>query len=170
MTEAERLAAETGVSRKLAAIVVEGAQRAGVSLRSFRADDRRPHLILERRRVTVIARDRGYSSPQIAKALNRDHSTILHAERRGRALAAAGELDLHPAAEWALPAQAAFFDGPLFDLAPAPKSGGVNAGRTIRPAPADRVGVCGRCRRCTADPVTVCCTDSRCPLGEKEAA
>jgi len=124
MTPAERLAADAGIPRRLAALVVDGAERAGVSLRSFRADDRRPHLILERNRVIVIARDRGHSLPQIGKALSRDHSTILHAERKARAMLATGRLSLQPAADDALPVQPAFFDGPLFDLVPAPKPGG----------------------------------------------
>lgn len=135
------------------------------------------------------------SFPQIGRYLgNRDHTTVMHGCSQIEKLRLADEdLDLtiarlrrrlrgplraaQPAPadpELTEPLQPAFFHGPLFDLAAARASSREAARGNDRPhlppPPADRIGVCGRCRRCTADPVIACCTDSLCPLAEKEAA
>jgi hypothetical protein len=119
MTEVERLARDADIPAALARMVVEAAAAAGVSLRSFRTDDRRPHLVAERQRLILVARDRGFSLPQVGRALNRDHSTILTADRRARKLVASGLLALEPPprAEAPMEVQLDFLPGPLFDFA-----------------------------------------------------
>lgn len=50
----------------------------GVSLRQLQGKCRKRHLVVARRVVALRARDKGCSYPQIGRALNRDHTTILH--------------------------------------------------------------------------------------------
>lgn len=84
MTEADRLAAHANIAPELAAMVVIAAGRVDMTLRDFRRVTRSRAAFRERFRLVAQARQRGFSLWQIGRALNRDHSTILHAERRAR--------------------------------------------------------------------------------------
>lgn len=114
MTEVDRLARDARISVDLAAMVAAAACSAGVSVRCFRSEDRRAHLVAGRRRLIVEARDRGFSLWDVARALNRDSSTICHHERYRRRPA---EPQARPA-----PVQLEFLVGPLFDFPPAPRA------------------------------------------------
>ena len=83
MTETERLAHIADVPPDLAALVVLQANRADVSLREFRRPGRPKNLTPHKQRLAVIAREHGFSWWQIGRALNRDHSTVIHAYRKG---------------------------------------------------------------------------------------
>jgi chromosomal replication initiation ATPase DnaA len=85
MTDTDRLAHDAGVPADLAALVVLAANRLGVTVRCFRAPGRRIAFVRARQRVAVGARDLGFTYQAIGRALNRDHSSVIHAERRGRA-------------------------------------------------------------------------------------
>jgi chromosomal replication initiation ATPase DnaA len=82
MTDTDRLAFDAGVPADLAALVVLAANRLDVRVRAFRGALRPPRFVTERRRVAVAARAHGFSYPVIGRALNRDHSTIVHHVRR----------------------------------------------------------------------------------------
>lgn len=82
MTDTERLAHDAGVPADLAALVVLAANRLGISVREFRRDGRPARFVRERWNVAVAARAHGFSYPVIGRALNRDHSTIIHGVRR----------------------------------------------------------------------------------------
>lgn len=84
MTDTDRLAIHADVPPDLAALVVLGANRADVTLRTLRSSSRLPWLVRERRRVAVEARSHNFSWWQIGRALNRDHSTVIHAWRRAQ--------------------------------------------------------------------------------------
>lgn len=84
MTEIDRLAFIADVPADLAALVVLGANRANVSIRDFRRNGRPRRLIPHKQRVVLLARDSGFSWWQIGRALNRDHSTCIHAYRQAR--------------------------------------------------------------------------------------
>lgn len=84
MTETERLAHDANVPSDLAALVVLEANRAAVSLREFRSNGRPKRLMTHKQRVVLVARQHGFSWWQIGRALNRDHSTVIHAYRRSR--------------------------------------------------------------------------------------
>ena len=85
MTDTDRLAHDADVPADLAALVVLAANRLGVSVRCFRAAGRRLPFVRERQLVAVSARDSGFTYQAIGRALNRDHTSVIHAERRGRA-------------------------------------------------------------------------------------
>lgn len=81
MTEAERLSSFASVPAELAELVVGSAIRADVPLRLLRSGSRARRLIHVRRSIIREARSRGFACWAIGRALNRDHSTILHHER-----------------------------------------------------------------------------------------
>lgn len=81
MTEADRLSKCANVPHDLAELVVMGANRIGSSLRWFRSDHRFSDLVDGRAWVAREARARGHSFPSIGRALNRDHSTVMHLVR-----------------------------------------------------------------------------------------
>lgn len=85
MTDTERLAHNASVPADLAALVVLAANRLGVSTETFRGANQTRRFFHERCRIAVIARDHGFRYWAIGRALNRDHSTVMHAERKGRA-------------------------------------------------------------------------------------
>ncbi|WP_165357364.1 hypothetical protein [Sphingosinicella sp. CPCC 101087] len=83
MSETERLAFLARVPADLAALVVLEATQAAIPLRQLRSECRRQDLLRTRQRVAVRGRDHGFSWWQIARALNRDHATVMNAWRRG---------------------------------------------------------------------------------------
>ena len=78
MTEADRLSAFASVPHGLAELVVLVCNQVGRSLRSIRADGQHRDGARIRRQIALEARWQGYSYPAIGRALNRDHSTIMH--------------------------------------------------------------------------------------------
>lgn len=84
MTDTDRLAHNAEVPRDLAALVVLAAGRAGVSVKDLRGPRQYGWLMSARRFVIAEARRHAFSYPAIGRALNRDHSTIIQAERRTR--------------------------------------------------------------------------------------
>lgn len=77
MTEADRISTFADVDHGLAELVVMGANRTGSSIRALRGPSRALELIAARRWIIARARPR-YSFPEIGRALNRDHTTIVH--------------------------------------------------------------------------------------------
>ena len=66
-------------------IAGDAARAAGMTLARVLSTDRTVSVARVRDVIVLKARSEGYSLPQIAKALKRDHSTILAAERREKA-------------------------------------------------------------------------------------
>jgi chromosomal replication initiation ATPase DnaA len=54
------------------------------SIKRLRSASRSTKIVRVRWAIARAARQRGYSYPTIGRALNRDHTTIMHAVRRGR--------------------------------------------------------------------------------------
>ena len=95
MTQAETLARNAHVSPAVAYVVVCASMRFGIRLKELRGPSRLPHLVAARRWVVLQARNLSTSGPdgrhngypsywEIGRALNRDHSTIRHAEKVAR--------------------------------------------------------------------------------------
>lgn len=82
MTDTDRLAHDAAVPAELAALVVFEANRAGVSVRTFRRNNQPKQLLPYRRRVVVAARDAGFDYHSIGRAMNRDHSAMIRAYQR----------------------------------------------------------------------------------------
>ena len=91
MTEAERLAHCADIPRMLADIVVMGALKHDIPIRLLRSNRRTPDLIQARWQIAAAARSikakvgaypHRFSLTQIGRALNRDHTTILHGLRK----------------------------------------------------------------------------------------
>ena len=77
-TTAEEIRDWAKVPDRLAVMLVSMAQREHVSVRKLRGDSREKRLVDMRRRFARFADEHGYSSGAIGRALNRDHTTILH--------------------------------------------------------------------------------------------
>ena len=77
MTEADRLSSLADIPHALAEVTVMVCNVEGLPLRAVRADGRK--LFHVRRTIARRARAMGFSLPQIGRALNRDHTTILAA-------------------------------------------------------------------------------------------
>lgn len=88
VTEADRLARNADIPLELAQLVVVAANQADMPLRNLRSARQHRELVQVRRTVVLAARHRNppFSYWQIGRALNRDHSTVIWAERgdRGR--------------------------------------------------------------------------------------
>lgn len=68
--------------------MIEAVARAeGVTVRSVMRDVREQPQVRVRRAVSVVARRAGYSFPVIGRALDRDHTTIMHHVRCAEGLA-----------------------------------------------------------------------------------
>lgn len=92
MTEAERslealrIARHARVALRLAHLVVSSADEAGFSVRLFRSQRQSRPLVAARKACMVAARDLPaparrsghYSYPEIGRAVNRDHATVIH--------------------------------------------------------------------------------------------
>ena len=79
MTVADKLERWADVPRDLAELVVSYADDERLAVSTLRSASRRSRLVKARQHVAAEARRRGYTFWQIARALNRDHSTIVHA-------------------------------------------------------------------------------------------
>lgn len=77
-SDADRLSEFAEVPQTLAELVVEMAAERAVDLKALRSDSRLLELIEVRHDIAIEARKLGYSLPAIGRALNRDHTTILH--------------------------------------------------------------------------------------------
>ena len=82
MTEADRLQQFANVPRGLAELVTIEAERAGFTIKQLRSNNTERQRVETRRRVAAMARLKGFSFPQIGRALNRDHSTIIYLLRK----------------------------------------------------------------------------------------
>lgn len=67
----------------LAALVEDAAREAGCTVAQMLGPQRALHPY--RWRAMKRAHEEGYSLPQIGRAFNRDHTTVLHAVRKVRA-------------------------------------------------------------------------------------
>jgi hypothetical protein len=77
MRAADRISAFAGVDSELAELVVLGAKVHHVPVRELRSDRKHDRYVRVRRWVVARARPR-WSWWQIGRALNRDHSTLIH--------------------------------------------------------------------------------------------
>jgi hypothetical protein len=77
-SEAQRLSVFADIPLPLAEMVVEAAEDAKLTLRQFRSECRLGKYVEARRKLCIRARGCNYSLPQIGRALNRDHTTVLH--------------------------------------------------------------------------------------------
>lgn len=77
MTETDRLQEWADVPRGLAEIVVIQANKYGFTLSQLRGPSRERGRLSARRSIARLARGEGFSFPQIGRALNRDHSTVM---------------------------------------------------------------------------------------------
>jgi hypothetical protein len=78
-TQADRISEWADVPQRLAELVVEGCAAANLDVRAVRSASRHQELVECRWRIAAQARIMGYSYPAIGRALNRDHTTIMHA-------------------------------------------------------------------------------------------
>jgi chromosomal replication initiation ATPase DnaA len=75
------LASRANAPAALSALVRSISTESGMQLADILGPNRSRRLFHVRRTIALEARERGYSFPQIGRALNRDHSTIVHAVR-----------------------------------------------------------------------------------------
>ncbi len=75
--EVMRLSSFGCIPLRLAILTVSICQREGHAVRDVRANGKR--LCGVRRTIALEARAKGYSFPQIGRALNRDHTTVMYA-------------------------------------------------------------------------------------------
>lgn len=83
MRAAERISAFAGVDLELAELVVRGAQVHHVPVAELRGTQKNEKSTRVRRWVAARARPR-WSWWEIGRALNRDHSTVIHHHRRAK--------------------------------------------------------------------------------------
>ena len=76
-TEADRLARRADIPLVLAQMVVIHCNRENVTLKKLRSASRRSWLVEIRRAIAVEARPR-FSLPEIGRALNRDHTSVIN--------------------------------------------------------------------------------------------
>ena len=81
MTEADRLSVHANVPLALAQLVAMHADRLGYTLRNIRDNSRPRPLVRARWQIIALARNEGFSLPVIGRAMNRDHTSIIHALR-----------------------------------------------------------------------------------------
>ena len=82
MTEAERLSRFADIPLYLAQLVVMRVNATGYSLKFVRSGKRWDNLVDIRQSIAAEAREHEFSYPQIGRALNRDHTTIISLLRR----------------------------------------------------------------------------------------
>lgn len=63
-------------------LLIQVAQAHGVSVQLITGRGRVAHVVEARREFCKLAHRAGYSLPAIARAINRDHTTVLHFVRR----------------------------------------------------------------------------------------
>lgn len=80
--EVMRLCHFCDIPLRLAILTVTVCVVEGHDVRAVRANGR--NLAGVRRKIALEARSKGYSYPQIGRALNRDHTTIIHAVRTAK--------------------------------------------------------------------------------------
>ena len=66
------------IPRSLASLVCTVAERHGITMAAMRGDSRAHRFVVARRELAQEATAAGFGSPTIGRALNRDHSTVLH--------------------------------------------------------------------------------------------
>ena len=82
-TDADRISEYANVPQHLAELVTGTASESRIPLRRLRSDSRLKELVECRRNIIRKALEHNYSFPQIGRALNRDHTTIMHHARAG---------------------------------------------------------------------------------------
>ena len=78
MTAAERISTFASVPLELATLVVDESDLSRIHVTDIRSNCRRHELVRARWRIADKARANGFSLWQIARALNRDHTTIIY--------------------------------------------------------------------------------------------
>lgn len=78
---AQRLCAFANIPLPLAEYVASVAEIKGLQVSELRSDSRAPKLVKIRGNIAAIARQHGYTFEAIGRALNRDHTTVIHAIR-----------------------------------------------------------------------------------------
>jgi chromosomal replication initiation ATPase DnaA len=66
------------VPDELRALLVAIANLHGITAQAMRGRGRKPYLVDARRDFCRAASSRGYTTPAIARAIDRDHTTVLH--------------------------------------------------------------------------------------------
>lgn len=56
----------------------------GISIANIKSERRIPRFVFARSFFVMIARENGYSYPQIGDAINRDHSSIMHLYKKAK--------------------------------------------------------------------------------------
>lgn len=79
--EAQKLCGFANVPMPLAQMVVAECHKRNFDLKTIRSESRLGEHVRCRSEIAIIARSTGYSLPVIGRALNRDHTTIIHALR-----------------------------------------------------------------------------------------
>jgi hypothetical protein len=79
--EADRICAFANVPLPLARLVVEISHQHNISVKSIRSACRLKSHTDCRMEIICEARERGYSLPLIGRAINRDHTTVIHSLR-----------------------------------------------------------------------------------------
>lgn len=64
-------------------VIAAAAYVTGTTAAEIKSQNRGSELVYARRLVALILRERGFSYPRIARAMNRDHSTIINTVREG---------------------------------------------------------------------------------------
>lgn len=80
---ANQLAAWADVPAKLATLTAMGASKYGFPLDVLRGECRKRPIVRCRCWIARRARLEGFSFPQIGRALNRDHTSVIHLVRAG---------------------------------------------------------------------------------------
>lgn len=70
---------ERAWSGRLHALLDGAAREAGVPVAVILGYRRQPAIVLARQRAMRVAFEEGFSSPQIGRVFNRDHTTVLYA-------------------------------------------------------------------------------------------
>lgn len=89
---AERLCAFANVPLPLARFVVEVADNSGLQVSELRSESRSGRMVKIRAHIAKEARRNGYSLETIGRALNRDHTTVIHAIRSSKLANTCGEI------------------------------------------------------------------------------
>lgn len=80
-----RHASDSASTGKIRAIAGQASATAGMTLARVLSTDRSPQVVRVRDVICYVAQQQGFSSVQIGRAMNRDHSSVLTAIRREKA-------------------------------------------------------------------------------------
>ena len=83
-TDVDRIAAFACVPDELAGIVVQTAREHGFQTSQVRGESRSKDLVTCRKHICISAHELGYPYTTIGRALNRDHTTVMHAVKSSK--------------------------------------------------------------------------------------